>query len=402
MSIDAYRAVWSIREQVPLTATELLVALAIADHVPPGGSEAFPGLDRLGTMTGLDRRTIQRTLRRLESGAILTRIERSEGGRGRRTVFRLDIAKGGADAAVSSDADAPNGGAGTAVYSAEKGGTDTAVSRLDEKGGADDKGRHTEPERAAHRTQKGGTYARANQNRSESFGIDEKEPQPKAGNLSHDSDSGIDAVLDELMRVWPSDRHSDRPEHPERGDRSELRRLLAKKVRTDDDLRLIRDAVARLPGTWHGRDGDFVPSLRAWIGNPGWDDFGPTGTPDAPHLHEPAAPTSMPAPTRIGPAFKTDADFVTPDDRECDEPAPVAADGQTAGELLPRTGFWLDDAKLQAGRDRGLSEAETRRVWSAFVGDAARNRRRSLDWDGAWLRWLDEHGAPATPYSEVI
>jgi hypothetical protein len=71
-----------------------LVLLALGDRFNEARGYAFPGLDDLAEWTGCDRRTVQRSLIRLEALGLIER-RRSEG-RGRSTEYRLPLQpKGG-------------------------------------------------------------------------------------------------------------------------------------------------------------------------------------------------------------------------------------------------------------------------------------------------------------------
>lgn len=64
---------WSF-DQAPrcLSTGERLVLLAIADHVDDDTAQAWPSINRLAARTGLDRRTVQRSIRQLQAQRILT------------------------------------------------------------------------------------------------------------------------------------------------------------------------------------------------------------------------------------------------------------------------------------------------------------------------------------------
>lgn len=68
MSVEATAAVWARRD---LTATEKLVAVRLADHASPDGTDAWPAVKRLCADTGLSERAVQGALQRLvEKGAL--------------------------------------------------------------------------------------------------------------------------------------------------------------------------------------------------------------------------------------------------------------------------------------------------------------------------------------------
>ena len=68
MSVEATAAVWARRD---LTATEKLVAVRLADHASPDGTDAWPSVKRLCADTGLSERAVQGALQRLvDKGAI--------------------------------------------------------------------------------------------------------------------------------------------------------------------------------------------------------------------------------------------------------------------------------------------------------------------------------------------
>ena len=55
-----------------LRPTLKLVLVALADHADPGDGTCWPGLGRIARLTGLDRRTVQRSLREMEGAGLLS------------------------------------------------------------------------------------------------------------------------------------------------------------------------------------------------------------------------------------------------------------------------------------------------------------------------------------------
>lgn len=77
MSIKVMTWVW---DHAPVAGTELLMLLAIADQANDKGKDSWPSIDDLAGRTRLNRRTVQRVLKRLDDDGHLV----IEGGGGRR------------------------------------------------------------------------------------------------------------------------------------------------------------------------------------------------------------------------------------------------------------------------------------------------------------------------------
>lgn len=84
MSIKATEWAWSQN----VSPSEKILLLALADHADSEGV-CWPSLDRMQEMTGLNRSTVTRNLKALESMGIIYR-ERSKGGSGLSTRYRLN------------------------------------------------------------------------------------------------------------------------------------------------------------------------------------------------------------------------------------------------------------------------------------------------------------------------
>ena len=80
-------------------AGELAVYIAIAAHVQQKGWTAWPSIDRLAILTGLDRRTVQRVIRRLTEKGLIAVQE--GGGKGVVNTYELITGGGVMNAAVS-------------------------------------------------------------------------------------------------------------------------------------------------------------------------------------------------------------------------------------------------------------------------------------------------------------
>lgn len=86
MSIKAMTIVW---ECAPVSGSDLLLLLALADFVRDDNLHSFPGNRRLAHMCRCDIRSVPRILKRLEESGCLERIEQARQGRGVRRVFRI-------------------------------------------------------------------------------------------------------------------------------------------------------------------------------------------------------------------------------------------------------------------------------------------------------------------------
>ncbi len=87
MSIRVISVVWKAR----LPKTKKLVLLRLADSASDDGGQAYPSVDTMAAECGLSRRTVQLVLRRLEADALITPGGSTKGGRGRTTVYQIDL-----------------------------------------------------------------------------------------------------------------------------------------------------------------------------------------------------------------------------------------------------------------------------------------------------------------------
>ena len=89
MSFQSLADVFNYVQDAPLTSSEVLVLLTIANYADRTGANAYPSLATLGTMTKLSRRKIQYTLRALEHKQVLTTTVQR--GRTGRQTYRLQV-----------------------------------------------------------------------------------------------------------------------------------------------------------------------------------------------------------------------------------------------------------------------------------------------------------------------
>jgi DNA-binding MarR family transcriptional regulator len=73
-----------------MSASDKDVYLAIAQHVNNQTGIAYPGMDRIASLIGRTRRTVERSVDRLERSGLLRIVERG-GGRGRSHKYRLEL-----------------------------------------------------------------------------------------------------------------------------------------------------------------------------------------------------------------------------------------------------------------------------------------------------------------------
>ena len=90
MSVKVMAEVWGL----DLRTTPKLVLLALSDHADDDGKSAYPSVDRLAWKCGLNRRTVQRTLRELEAAELIVPVAHAAGGRGKATEFHIHTIKG--------------------------------------------------------------------------------------------------------------------------------------------------------------------------------------------------------------------------------------------------------------------------------------------------------------------
>lgn len=130
MSVEAIS--WVLNHS-PVTGTDKVILIGLANHADSAGHDAWPALATLARYANLDRRNVQRALRRLESGGHIA-VETQEGGDhrtrdDRRTNrYRIIMQRGGVDATPppSEPVDNPPRGGADAMASVARGGADGA------------------------------------------------------------------------------------------------------------------------------------------------------------------------------------------------------------------------------------------------------------------------------------
>ncbi|HEX9888037.1 MAG TPA: helix-turn-helix domain-containing protein, partial [Nitriliruptorales bacterium] len=134
MSIKVMAHVW----ELDLPQREKFVLLALADHADDHGRDVFPSVAHLAWKTGYDRRSIQRIIRALEDRGVLEQVAPG-GGRHTPARYAIHTAKG-----VSLPPFEP---------------VDNPEPRASECRPNEVERAASTTERAANRTQKGGTGA---------------------------------------------------------------------------------------------------------------------------------------------------------------------------------------------------------------------------------------------------
>jgi DNA-binding transcriptional ArsR family regulator len=91
--------------QIPLPTSMKLVLVVLANHAHDDGTGAFPGIERIGFLTGLAERTVQQQLRALEERGLIVAVKYRTGGRGKATEYAIPMpvapdAKGAGDAPI--------------------------------------------------------------------------------------------------------------------------------------------------------------------------------------------------------------------------------------------------------------------------------------------------------------
>ena len=76
-------------EHSPAQGSELLLLLALADFADDHGMNAYPSVARLARKCRIDRRTVQRILRRITEKGLLSTVGSTSGGRGRANRYRV-------------------------------------------------------------------------------------------------------------------------------------------------------------------------------------------------------------------------------------------------------------------------------------------------------------------------
>jgi len=76
-------------DRYPGGGTELLLALAIADHAHDDGTHVFPSVKRLAEKTRQSERSVQYHLRTMEANAWLQLVAHESGGRGKAREYRI-------------------------------------------------------------------------------------------------------------------------------------------------------------------------------------------------------------------------------------------------------------------------------------------------------------------------
>lgn len=77
-----------------LHPTEQLVLQALAEHAWDDGTKCYPSVGRIAWKTGCDRRTVMRTIRKLEEQGIMECVGNEKGGRGNTREYHLHLERG--------------------------------------------------------------------------------------------------------------------------------------------------------------------------------------------------------------------------------------------------------------------------------------------------------------------
>jgi hypothetical protein len=76
---------------LPISQTDKLVLLALADHANDDGEGIHPGNDRLITKTSRSEATVRRALHRLEHWGVIKRVAYPAGGRGKAVEWEINV-----------------------------------------------------------------------------------------------------------------------------------------------------------------------------------------------------------------------------------------------------------------------------------------------------------------------
>ena len=86
MSIKLMSQVWERK----VMGSRAMVLLVLADYARDDGTRCYPAVKTLMYKTGLTRRPVQEILKKLRAAGVLI-VERQGRGRGRSTVYRIDL-----------------------------------------------------------------------------------------------------------------------------------------------------------------------------------------------------------------------------------------------------------------------------------------------------------------------
>ena len=217
----------------------------------------WPSVLTLAELTGIDRRDVQRTIRRLEGFGWL--VVEAGGGRAATSRYRLWQAP---TTAGNPPADSNEKAGETPAVAGEKAGTSTAVESppdsLKRAGESPQKGGCFTPERAGELPAR--TYQEQTKNiETPSCATDTSASEPKAKR----GEAAQEASFADFWRAYPKRRGT-------ADARKAWMKLAPDEVLTERILQAV--AQARASPDWRKEGGQFIPYPATWLRRRGWED----------------------------------------------------------------------------------------------------------------------------------
>jgi hypothetical protein len=235
-------------DRYPEGGSEMLLALALADHAHDDGTRIWPSVGELARKTRQSTRTVQRQLQKMVASGWLEMVSTATGRRGSTNEYRVTAAwVAGADLTPRGDKVTPHE-AGEVMHAGnEVIHTGDRLTPLDEVGRGD-----TGDARGDTAMSRGGDTAMS----SESSGTvrNRNTPLPPEGGATG---------FDELFAIYPN-----------RDNRSKAERRYLRIAPNAALQQAMRTAIEaqRLSKRWTKDDGEFVPEFATWLRNKRWLD----------------------------------------------------------------------------------------------------------------------------------
>lgn len=250
-----------IFERYPEGGSEMLLALAMADHANDDGARIWPSLDELARKTRQSRRTVQRQIAKMLASGWLEQVRTATGRPGATNEYRVRPAWVAGEALpatgvkvtpVEESPELPRGDTLTPVEAPEVVHTGDRVTPVGEG------------ERGVTRDARGVT--------SDERGDTAMTPE-SSGTISNHTPLPPDGGADGFEALW-----SIYPNHDSRAKAERRYRRLAPSAALQQTMRSAIEAQ-RLSKRWTKDNGEFVPEFATWLRNERWrDESGASGT----------------------------------------------------------------------------------------------------------------------------
>lgn len=248
------RLMTMIFDRYPEGGSEMLLALAMADHASDDGTRIWPSVDELARKTRQSRRTVQRQIGKMVASGWLELVSAATGRRGSTNEYRVS-------AAWVGGADLPARGVNVAPLNDDaEDSTGVRLTPLD-----DAEVIHTGDRLTPHEGSARGVTHDARGVTGDARGDTAMTPE-SSGTINNHTPlppGGGTTGFDELFAIYPN-----------HDNRSKAERRYLRLAPTAALQRVMRSAIEaqRLSKRWTKDEGEFVPEFANWLRNERWRD----------------------------------------------------------------------------------------------------------------------------------